>query len=180
MKYLMRACCFLFLFCGWFCGCSRTYTIAKAHDAAYHRFDLFGSVSTGTLLLANGDSLLGRRFVMDQDSLRFTKLESREIQQVALAHIRAVTIRNQRSGRAGGFLIGSAAGLALSSMYAMATIDKNADMAGLGYAVTGGIGWLAGGLTGLLIGGQGDLEKYVLKWPTEQEIKQTGKGDGQK
>ncbi|OPZ63522.1 MAG: hypothetical protein BWY83_03386 [bacterium ADurb.Bin478] len=180
MQNLMRACCFLLLFCGWFCGCSRTYTIAKAHDAAYHRFDLFGSVSTGTLFLANGDSLPGKRFVMDKDSLRFTRVESREIQRVALANIRAVTIRNRRSGRAGGFLIGSAAGLALGSMYAMATIDKHADMAGLGYAVTGGLGWLAGGLTGLLIGGQGDLEKYVFRWPTEQDINQAGKSDGQK
>lgn len=180
MKNLTRACCFLLLFCVWFNGCSRTYTIAKAHDAAYHRFDLFGSVSTGALFLANGDSLPGKRFVMDKDSLRFTSLGSREIQRVALATVRAVTIRNQRSGRAGGFLIGSAAGLALSSMYAMSTIDKHADMAGLGYAVTGGIGWLVGGLTGLLIGGQGDLEKYVFRWTAAQEIKQTGKGDGQK
>lgn len=178
MNHLMRTCCCLFLFCGWFCGCSRTYTIAKAHDAAYRRFDLFGSVSAGTLLLANGDSLQGKRFVMRNDSLRFTKHGGKEIQQVALAEIRAVTIRNHRSGRAGGFLIGSAVGLALGSMYAACTIDKHADMAGLGYAVVGGIGWLAGGLTGLLIGGQGDLETYVFKWHAEQEIKRDGKGAG--
>ncbi|HPN36278.1 MAG TPA: hypothetical protein PK843_17365 [bacterium] len=64
-------------------------------------------------------------------------------------------------------------------MYATCTIDKNADMAGLGFAIAGGIGWLAGGLTGLLIGGQGDLEKYVFRWHAEKEKKHTDKSDGQ-
>jgi len=51
-------------------------------------------------------------------------------------------------------------------------------MAGLAYAVVGGIGWLAGGILGLFIGKQGDMERYIFKFYAKQKMKHAGKGDG--